>query len=80
MNALDTKEQNLQSSEIIHPEDRSKSKNHSDNSTSANINHIKETENDMENTDLNDTTSHTEPNKATEEISPTPNTDGPIEK
>ena len=34
----------------------------------------------MENTELNDTTSHTESNKATEEISPTPNTDGPIEK
>ena len=32
----------------------------------------------MENTELNDTTSHTEPFKATEEKFPTPNTDGPM--
>ena len=35
---------------------------------------------EMENTELNDTTSHSESNKATEEKSPTPNTDGPIAK
>ena len=35
---------------------------------------------EMENTELNDTTSHTEPFKATEEKFPTPNTDGPMER
>ena len=80
MNALDTKEQNLQSSEIIHPEDRSGSKNHSDNYTSGNIDHIKETENDKEDTELNNTTSHNEPNKTTDKIFPTSNNDGPMEK
>ena len=80
INASDKKDQYIQSCENAHPKNISESKTHSDNSTSANINPIKETKTDMENKELKDTTSHSEPNKTTEDKSPTPNTDGPIAK
>ena len=80
INELDKKNQYVQSCENVHPKHISESKTHSENSTSANINPIKETKIDIENKELKDTTSHSEPNKTTEDKSPTPNTDGPIAK
>ena len=80
MNTLDTKEQNLQTSENIHPDDRPGSKNYSDTSNSGNIDHIIETKDDKEDTELNNTTSLNEPNKTTDNIFPTSNNDGPMEK
>ena len=80
MNTLDTKEQNLQTSENIHPDDIPGSKNNSDTSNSGNINHIIETKDDKEDTELNNTTSLNEPNKTTDNIFPTSNNAGPMEK
>ena len=80
MNALDTKEQNLQTSENIHPDDRPGSKNYSDTSNSGNIDHIIETKDDKEDTEPNNTTSLNEPNETTDNIFPNSNHDGPMEK
>ena len=76
----DTREQNLQTSENIHPDDRPGSKNNSDTSNSGNINHIIETKDDKEDTEPNNTTSLNEPNETTDNIFPNSNNDSPMEK
>ena len=76
----DKKEQNLQTSENIHPDDRPGSKNNSDTSNSGNIKHIIETKDVREDTEPNNTTSLNEPNETTDNIFPNSNHDGPMEK
>ena len=80
INASDKKDQYIQSCENAHPKNISESKTHSNNTTSAKNNPIKGTKTNIENTDLKDTTSHSEPNKTTEEKFPTPNTEDQWQK
>ena len=75
INVSDKKDHYVQTCENAHPKNISESKTHSKNTTSAKNNPTKGTKTNIENTDLKDTTSHSEPNKTTEEKFPTPNTE-----
>ena len=71
-NNTDKKGHYVQTCENAHPKNISESKTHSNNTTSAKNNPIKGTEPNMENTNLEDTTSLSETNKTTEKEFPTP--------
>ena len=71
INVTDKKGDDLQTCENAHPKNTSGSQTNLDITTSAKNNHVKGTETNMENTDLEDTTSPSETNKTTEKEFPT---------